>query len=67
LDKAFAKGTHCRKEDYAVLAHNTETLVMRGPDGQKRTILCLPGSVRVSSLVSCGGGGGGGGISEPGG
>lgn len=48
LDAAFEKGTHCNKQDYVQISKNTETIVFEA-FGSKRTVACLPGSVRVSN------------------
>ena len=51
LENAFNKGSHVNRQDYTLVQKNKESLVFEGPDSSKRTLACLPGSVRVSSVV----------------
>jgi hypothetical protein len=46
LDKAFDKGTHVSREDYVLVSKNMESICYEGPDGTKRVLMSLPGSVR---------------------
>jgi len=50
LDKAFERGTHVSREDYVLVSKNMESICYEGPDGSKRVLMSLPGSVRVSSV-----------------
>lgn len=46
LDRAFDKGSHVSREDYVLVAKNMESICYEGPDGTKRVLMSLPGSVR---------------------
>jgi hypothetical protein len=46
FEKAFKNGA-LKKEDYVFETNNKESMVFTGPDGTKRSLMCLPGSVRV--------------------
>lgn len=52
LDAAFEKGSHCNRQDFVQVSKNTEQIVFEA-FGSKRTIACLPGSVRVSHPCEC--------------
>ena len=46
MERAFSSGA-CKRDEYNFETNNKETLVFFGPDGTKRSLMCLPGSVRV--------------------
>lgn len=48
IDAAFEKGTHVNTQDFIQVSKNSETICYEA-FGSKRTISCLPGSVRVSN------------------
>ena len=50
LERAFERGTHVSREDFVLVMKNTEAVCFKGPDGTKRLLSSLPGSVRVSEL-----------------
>jgi len=50
IEKAFVQGT-VKREDFRYETNNKEAVVFYGPDGSKRSLMCLPGSVRVSLFV----------------
>jgi len=52
IEGAFANGTRIKKQDYASVMENMETIVFTGPDGTKRIVGSFPGSVRVSIYVT---------------
>lgn len=47
FEAAFNNGA-LNRDDYRIETDNKECLEFYGPDGTKRTLMCLPGSVRVS-------------------
>lgn len=47
IERSFANGA-LKKEDFHFETNNKETMVFFGPDGTKRSLMCLPGSVRVN-------------------
>lgn len=47
FEKAFQTGA-LKRDDYVFETNNKESMVFTGPDGTKRSLMCLPGSVRVS-------------------
>ena len=47
IERAFNHGT-LKRDEYHYETNNKETIVFYGPDGTKRTLMCLPGSARVS-------------------
>jgi hypothetical protein len=47
IEKAFQIGTVVKKEDFVFETKNKECIVFYGPDKTKRSLMCLPGSVRV--------------------
>lgn len=47
IEKAFARGS-VKREDYRFDTNNKECMIFYGPDNTKRSLMCLPGSVRVS-------------------
>ena len=47
MEKAFSLGS-LKKDDFHFETNNKECIVFYGPDGTKRSLMCLPGSVRVS-------------------
>lgn len=49
IERSFANGA-LKKEDFHFETNNKETMVFFGPDGTKRSLMCLPGSVRVNSF-----------------
>jgi hypothetical protein len=51
IERSFSKGA-LKKEDFHFETNNKETMVFFGPDGTKRSLMCLPGSVRVSQILS---------------
>ena len=51
LEMAFNKGTHANRQDFNLIQKNKEAILFQGPDGSKRYLACLPGSVRVSGGV----------------
>ena len=50
IERAFTAGT-LKKDDYHFITDNKESIVFIGPDGTKRSLMCLPGSVRVSFFL----------------
>lgn len=46
IEKAFSLGA-VKREDYRFDTNNKECMIFYGPDGTKRSLMCLPGSVRV--------------------
>ena len=48
LEKAFVYDKVVHRHDYTQVSANSEARVIMGPDRSKRTLMCLPGSVRVS-------------------
>ncbi len=46
MENAFRSGA-LKREDYVIDTDNKESLVFYGPDGTKRSLMCLPSSVRV--------------------
>lgn len=51
LESAFTKGTHAIREQFSQVSKNMEQLMYEGPDGTRRLLMSLPGSVRVSSVL----------------
>jgi hypothetical protein len=51
IERSFSNGA-LKKEDFHFETNNKETMVFFGPDGTKRSLMCLPGSVRVSQILS---------------
>lgn len=49
FEAAFNNGA-LNRDDFRIETDNKECLEFYGPDGTKRTLMCLPGSVRVSCL-----------------
>lgn len=47
IERAFVNDA-VKRDDYHFDTNNKEAMVFYGPDGTKRTLMCLPGSVRVS-------------------
>jgi hypothetical protein len=47
IERSFANGAF-KREDFQFETNNKETMVFFGPDGSKRSLMCLPGSVRVT-------------------
>ena len=47
IEKAFIQGS-LNKDQYRFETYNKECIIFYGPDGTKRSLMCLPGSVRVS-------------------
>lgn len=47
VERAFTHGS-VKRDDYHYETNNKETIVFYGPDGTKRSLMCLPGSARVS-------------------
>lgn len=50
MERAFSSGA-CKRDEYNFETNNKETLVFFGPDGTKRSLMCLPGSVRVRKYI----------------
>ncbi len=50
IERSFANGA-LKKEDFHFETNNKETMIFFGPDGTKRSLMCLPGSVRVRCLI----------------
>ena len=53
LEKAFVYDKVVHRHDYTQVSANSEARVIMGPDRSKRTLMCLPGSVRVSVVEMC--------------
>jgi hypothetical protein len=51
IEKAFQLGTVVKKDDYVFETKNVQCITFYGPDGTKRSLMCLPGSVRVTFFI----------------
>jgi hypothetical protein len=49
IEKAFTAGA-LKRDDYHFETNNKEAIIFIGPDGTKRSLMCLPGSVRVRNI-----------------
>ncbi len=52
IERAFKKGTHVNRNDYALVSKNQEKIVYQHPQGGKQELGCYPGSTKVSPILN---------------